>query len=308
MRDTLLVVVGPTASGKTGLAVRLAELVDGEIIGADSVQIYRAFDVGSGKPTAEELGRAPHHLVDSIDPHAPMDAAVWTQAADQVIADVRARGKQPIVCGGTFLWVKALLYGLAAAPPADQKVRRRHREEAERAGREALHQRLAGVDAPSAAKLSPNDLVRVSRALEVYELSGIPLSQWHELHGFREPRYASKLLGVQWPREQLDRRIYDRTTHMLDAGWVAEVRWLFEQGYAEARAMRSVGYRQIAEALSESADLDLDELRDRIYRATRVFARRQRTWLRDQPVEWLTFHQASGDLEQWLSSARPDSG
>jgi tRNA dimethylallyltransferase len=161
----LLAIVGPTASGKTALAVALAEQLDGEIVSADSVQVYRGFDVGSGKPTPDELRRAPHHLVSALDPMAPIDASSWAELASKAIDDVRARGKVPIVCGGTFLWVKALIFGLAEAPSASPEVRARHRATAEAEGRPALHHRLATVDPESAARLHPNDLVRVSRAL-----------------------------------------------------------------------------------------------------------------------------------------------
>jgi tRNA dimethylallyltransferase len=286
--DALLVVVGPTASGKTELALGLAEQLDGEIIGADSVQIYRRFDVGSGKPTADQLRRAPHRLVDILDPLDPIDAAQWAALADRAIIDAQQRGKRPIVCGGTFLWIKALLYGLAPAPPADEAIRNRHRDIADRQGREALHQRLAEVDPTSAERLAPNDLIRVSRALEVFELSGVPLSTWQQDHGFREPRHPARLIGIACPREELDRRIDRRVVAMLEDGWVDEVRQLVADGLGEARAMRSVGYRQIADALAGGDDcVDPSALREPIYRATRIFARRQRTWLRDQPVQWL---------------------
>jgi tRNA dimethylallyltransferase len=294
VEDDLLVVVGPTASGKTELAVRLCELVGGEVVGADSVQVYREFDIGSGKPTAKQMHRATHHLVSAVDPLEPLDAAVWAELAHAVIADIRSRGRRAIVCGGTFLWVKALLFGLAPAPPADAAVRRRHRDEAARLGREALHRQLQQVDPVSAQRLAPNDLVRVSRALEVFELSGKPLSQWQAAHGFRQSRYRCRLIGIARSGPDLDLRIARRTKTMLLAGWVDEVRQLCARGYAEARAMRSVGYRQIVEALRAPEPAPgLGELEERIYRATRVFARRQRTWLRDQSVQWLTPEQAT---------------
>src|SRR6185503_17437759 len=162
----LTVVVGPTASGKTALAIRLAEERGGEIVSADSVQIYRRFAVGTGKPSASEQARAVHHLIDVLEPDQPIDAAGWATLATRTIDEVRARGKEPIVCGGTFLWVRALLFGLAEAPAGDPVVRARHREQAEREGRPALHAALSQVDPQSAARLAPNDFVRVSRALE----------------------------------------------------------------------------------------------------------------------------------------------
>ena len=154
-KDELIVVVGPTASGKTALSLRLCEELNGEVIGADSIQIYRYFDLGSGKPTTSERARATHHLIDCIDPLSPLDAAAYAERADDAIRDIRERGRQPIVCGGTFLWVKALLFGLAGSAPADPKLREEHRLFAEREGRDKLHQQLRQIDPESAARLAP---------------------------------------------------------------------------------------------------------------------------------------------------------
>ena len=282
--DTLLVVVGPTASGKTELALRLAERVGGEIVGADSVQVYRGFDRGSGKPSADERARARHHLVDCFDPGDEVDAQRYVALADQAIADIRARGRVPIVCGGTFLWVRALTLGLAPLPAADPAIRAAHQALAEAEGRAALHARLAEVDRESADRLSPNDLVRVSRALEIFALTGKPQSALHAEHGFRSARWKTQLVGVDRPREELDLRIAARVQGFLDAGLVDEVRDLRARGFGAARAMGSVGYRQVNEHLDGA--LPADALHAAIVRATRVFVRRQRTWLRDEPVRW----------------------
>ncbi len=286
--DPLICVVGPTASGKTELAVKLARQLDGEVLSADSMQIYRGFDIGTGKPSADERAAVPHHLLDIADPLEAWDAARWAEAAASQVAAIRARGKVPVVCGGSFLWVRALVYGLAPAPPGDEQVRARHRAWAESEGRAALHARLAGVDPASAARLAPNDLMRVSRALEVFELTGVPLSQVHAAHGFRTQRFAIRMLGVARERAELDERIAARVQAMLSAGWVAEVRDLLAGGFGGARAMASVGYRQVSEALTTMGGAPSEQaLAESIVRATRVFARRQRTWLREQPIEWL---------------------
>lgn len=289
-RDELVVVVGPTASGKTELAIRLAEAWGGEVIGADSVQVYRGFDIGSGKPTAAELARAPHHLVSIFDPLEAVDAKRFADLADEAIAAVRARGRVPIVCGGTYLWVKALVSGLAPMPPADPAIRARHAALVTEEGRAALHARLAAVDPESAARLAANDFVRVSRALEIWELTGRPQSAWHAEHGFRTPRHRARLVGVRRARDELDRRIERRTAAWLEQGWVAEVEALLAKGYGSARAMGSVGYKQVRDAVE--GRIPLGELRAAVVRATRVFVRRQRTWLRDELVTWVDLDDA----------------
>jgi tRNA dimethylallyltransferase len=281
----LLTVVGPTASGKTALAVALAERLGGEIVSADSVQIYRGFDIGSGKPTPGELARAPHHLVGTFEPLDAVDAAAWARLADAAIADVRARGAVPIVCGGTFLWVKALLFGLAEAPAASAETRERHRAIVESDGRPALHARLLEVDAESAARLHPNDFVRVSRALEVHELSGKTMSAWQREHGFARPRHRAHLVAIACDPAVLTERITARARAWLAAGWCDEVQALLAGGFGDARAMASVGYAQVRAALA--GEIAAGDLEMAVVRATRIFARRQRTWLNHADVTWL---------------------
>lgn len=283
----LWVVVGPTASGKTALALELAERLQGEIVGADSVQIYRHFDIGSGKPSASELAHVAHHLVGVVEPTEEIDASRFAELADRAIEDIIARGKTPIVCGGTFLWVRALLHGLVKAPPANEEIRRQHARFVESHGRLALHERLRELDPESHARLNPNDFVRVSRALEVLELSGAPLSQLQAEHGFRTPRYAFRLFGVKHTPEQLTERITQRVAGMLEQGWEDEVRELLRRGFGETRPMASVGYRQVALAVQATDAPSRAELLQEVVKVTRIFARRQRTWLREQPVHWL---------------------
>jgi len=283
--DALVAIVGPTASGKTELAIALADRLDGEIVSADSVQIYRGFDLGSGKPTTEESARTRHHLVSAIDPLEPFDAARYAEAAGAAMRDISARGKRPIVAGGTFLWVKAILFGLAEAPPADGAIRARHRDEALREGRAALHTKLIGADPVLAARLHPNDIVRVSRGLEVYELTGRPLSAWQGEHGFRDARHRAQLLAIRQEPAALTARIESRVEGWIAAGWIEEVRALLDRGYGGARAMGAVGYREVAAHLTGA--IPREELAPIVVRATRVFARRQRTWLNHSPVRWL---------------------
>lgn len=283
--DDMLVIVGPTASGKTALAVTLADELGGEILSADSVQVYRRFDLGSGKPSADELARAPHHLVGILDPLEPIDAAAWAKLADRAIVDVRARGRVPIVCGGTFLWVKALLFGLAPAPAGEPELRERHRIIAESQGRAVLHELLQHVDPETATRLHPNDFVRVSRALEVHALTGKPMSAWQREHGFAVARHRARLLAIDCDAAKLTAQIVARVRTWLANGWIGEVKKLLDDGYGDARAMSSVGYAQVRASLR--GELPPEELDAAIVRSTRVFARRQRTWLNHANVTWL---------------------
>lgn len=285
-KPTLIGVVGPTASGKSELAIQLAERHHGEIVSADSVQIYRHFDIGSGKPLQTDLARAPHHLIGEVDPLEEMDASLFAERALSLIDEIRQRGRVPIICGGTFLWVRALIYGLAPAPPKNEAIRQRHRALVEQAGRGALHEMLRSVDLKSFERLEPNDFVRVSRALEVHELTGKPLSAFQQEHGFRSPRFSARLIGLQFSNDALTDRIRARAEQMIERGWIDEVKSLEKRGYRSARAMASVGYRQVLEYVDEGKH-DEAQLVEDVTRVTRIFARRQRTWLRGQPIEWL---------------------
>lgn len=281
----LLCIVGPTGSGKTDLAIEVAAAIDGEIVSADSIQIHRGFDIGSGKPTLAERAAAPHHLIDTHAPDETIDAVEWARLADLAIADIRARGKTPIVAGGTFFWVRALVFGLADAPGADADIRARHKAIADEHGRAALHAELAKVDPSSATRLHPNDFVRVSRALEVFELSGRTMSALQADHGFKSKRFDARLVGRAHDPDTLTARITARVEAWLAGGWIEEVAGLVAAGYGDARPMGSVGYAEVAAHLR--GELSRAELRDAIVRSTRIFARKQRTWLGHADVEWL---------------------
>lgn len=284
--ERLLCIVGPTASGKTELALEVSDAVGAEVVSADSVQIYRGFDVGSGKPNPAELARLPHHLIDTHDPRDPIDAAGWARVAARTIEEIRSRGNVPIVCGGTFFWVRALVLGLVEAPAANEAVRARHRALVNERGRAALHDELAKIDPASAQRLHPNDVLRVSRALEVWELSGRTMSDWQADHGFKARRFDAAMIGIKHDPEVLTERIAERVDRWLRAGWLDEVRDLLAAGYGEARAMGSVGYAEVRAHLE--GRLPRDELKAAIVRSTRVFARRQRTWLNHADIEWLS--------------------
>jgi len=281
----VIALVGPTASGKTALALALAEAAGGEVVSVDSVQVYRHFDIGSGKPSSEELARVPHHLISAFDPGDAVDAALVAARARAAVEDIESRGRLPIVCGGTFLWHKAIFSGLASLPPGDAEVRERHRLIVVDEGREALHARLRAIDPVSAARLHPRDVVRVSRALEVHELSGSTMTELVKDHGFRSTWRPARYFAIRQPSEVLTARIEARVHAFIAQGWIDEVRDLIARGYGGARPMASVGYREVRAHLA--GELSEAELLIAVVRSTRIFARRQRTWLNHEPVTWL---------------------
>lgn len=286
MAPGLLVVTGPTASGKTETAVALARHFDGELIGADSVQVYRGFDIGASKPSAAELGGVAHHLIDVRDPEDELDAASFADLADAAIADVRARGKVPIVVGGSGLWLRALLRGLVALPPVDPALRAVLDAEVDALGSAAMHARLKGLDPLTAARVHPNDRIRIVRALEVHAQTGRPLGAHQAEHALGAPRHRALRLVLEWPPEVLHDRIAQRTAAMFAAGLVEEVRGLLAKHGPSPRAFGAVGYREVVQHLTEGTPLD--ETIAQVARATRIYARRQRTWLNNEPGErWL---------------------
>jgi tRNA dimethylallyltransferase len=213
-----IVIAGPTGAGKTACALSIARRVGGELIGADSVQVYRGFDIGSAKPTAAELGTIPHYLIDVIDPDEAIDAQRFAHLADAAIAEVHGRGRVPIVVGGTGLWLRALLRGLVSAPPVDPALRARLEAEADGLGSPALHERLAAVDPAAASVIHPNDRLRIVRALEVFEQTGRPMGELRREHALGAPRYDA-LFVVLDPDGALEARIEARLDALLADGW-----------------------------------------------------------------------------------------
>lgn len=270
----LIVVVGPTASGKTSLAVELAQCLDAEIVSADSQQCYRGLDKGTAKPTPEEQAKARHHLLDVADPEQQLDAAQFVGLADAAIADIAGRGKRVIVAGGTGLWIRALLKGLVDAPKASPAFREQFRREAEQHGVKAMHERLGRVDPRAAAAIRENDRVRIERALEVHALSGKPLGELQREHGFRAARHEALLFRLDPPRELLHERIEARTRRLFETGALkAETEWLLQRG--ATKALKIIGYGECAEALRTG---DFDAAEAKVNARTRQYAKRQRTW------------------------------
>ncbi|AJE03498.1 tRNA (adenosine(37)-N6)-dimethylallyltransferase MiaA [Geobacter pickeringii] len=288
-RPELVIVQGPTASGKSDLAVRLAERFGGEVINADSMQVYRRMDIGTAKPSAELRARVPHHLLDVVEPDEPFSAADFRSHASRLIADIQTRGKRAILVGGTGLYIKALTRGLVESPGGDESLRRELEEQAEREGVSALHRRLAEVDPAAAARLHPNDRVRIVRALEVFLLTGRTLTSWHEGHGFSEQPYRCLHLGIEVERALLVRRVEERVDRMIEEGLVAEMEGLLVAGYAPSlKAMSSIGYKEICAYLAGACTLD--EAIGLIKRNTRQYAKRQLTWFRkDAEINWVEY-------------------
>lgn len=289
MMIRVLAVVGPTASGKTDLAVRIGEMLGGEIISIDSQQVYRGLDIGTGKATPAERARVPHHLLDVVAPDEPMTAARFVELADEAIRDVVRRGRIPILCGGTGLYYRALIYGLFSGPAADETLRTRLEAEAEACGTEALWRRLAEVDPEAAARIDRRDRVRTIRALEVFELTGIPISEHQRRHDHRRvpPRYDVRAVGLDPPRPELYARIDSRVDRMIAAGLESEVRGLLEAGYScDLRAFAAIGYREMCAYLQGKTTLD--EAVAAIKKNSRRYARRQLAWFRAEPtvIKW----------------------
>jgi len=289
MNPKLLVICGPTASGKSELALRLAELLEAEIVNADSMQVYCGMDIGTAKPSPAERARIPHHLIDIVDPRQPFSAADFAAAADIAIRDITARGKRAIVVGGTGLYIRALLKGLVDSPGGADQFRQGLHEEAQQSGNQALLERLRQVDPDLAAQLHPNNLVRIIRALEVHHLTGIPLSRYQQEHGFSARRYLSLQIGIRVERSTLYSRIDTRVDLMLQAGLLDEVRRLLADGCdAGMKTMRSIGYKEACAYVA--GEYSLEEAARLIKRDTRHYAKRQLTWFTaDKDILWLEY-------------------
>ena len=285
----IIIVCGPTASGKSELGVRLAQKLGGEIVNADSLQIYRGMDIGTAKPTPEEQRGVPHHLIDVADPDQPFSAADFAAAAQQAISAIIARGKRPIIVGGTGLYIRALLHGLVDSPSGDETMRRELHAEAQARGNQAMFDRLQQVDPELAQRTHPNNLVRIIRALEVFHLTGIPLSRYQQEHGFSGQCFHSLQIGIRVDRPELYSRIDARVDRMLASGLLAEVKGLLDQGYGpEQKAMNSIGYKETSAFLA--GEYVLDEATRLIKRNTRHYAKRQLTWFNSvSDILWLEY-------------------
>ena len=293
MKSPLICIVGPTAVGKTEIAIQLAQHLDAEIVSLDSRQIYREMDIGTAKPTPDQQGAVPHHLIDCVDVDQPFSVAEYQRLADSAIEEVRERGKQAMAVGGAGLYFRGLVDGLFDGPGADAEIRAKLQREADEHGNVALHDRLRQCDPESASRIHPNNRVKVIRALEVYELTGKPISALQQQWKTDEPRYPFRAFGLNTPRETLYRRIEDRVDQMVEVGLIEEVKGLLDQGYPRnCVAMQSFGYKELIEYLDGIRTVD--EAIALLKQNTRRFAKRQLTWFCNDPrIEWLDISEFS---------------
>lgn len=301
MPSPVIVLAGPTAVGKSTLALALAERVGGEIVAADSMQVYRGLDIGTAKAGAEERRQIPHHLLDLVDPDQPFTAADYASLAHAAISDIRGRGRLPILVAGTGLYVRAFLLGLFGGPGEDAPLREALRQEARTVGLPALHLRLRDIDPEAAAAIHPNDLFRIVRALEVGMVRGRPISVLRrEARRDHEPVPGPVLkFGLQRRREELYRRIDKRVDGMLARGFLDEVRRLLDRGYAPSlKPLRAIGYRHLISHLR--GHTSLDDAVGHLKRDTRRYAKRQLTWFRhEEGIEWFPL-EGSDDVKPVL--------
>lgn len=295
---SVLVILGPTAVGKSALGLQLAEQIDGEIINADALQVYRGFDVGTAKPTAEERERVRHHLVDILDPHERFSAGDFARRAGLAIEDIGRRAKVPIVVGGSGLYLRALLEGIAEIPPLDPRLTDYLRRQLADDGLAKLRFRLDLLDPETAARLASGDTQRTLRALAVALGTGRPLSAWIADRPFGQQPLPALRIGLTLPRAILYDRIADRVRSMVQKGWVEEVVELLDQGLSPSLpAFQAIGYRQLAEVARGRTTLE--EAIAETIRATTRFAKRQATWYRNEKnITWFSADEIERELPQ----------
>lgn len=295
-KTPIIVVAGATASGKTSLAIELAKRLGGEIVGADSMQIYKYMDIGSAKPTEAERAQAPHHLVGFVDPRENFSVADYAEAAHETIAQIVSRGKLPVMVGGTGLYINSVVNDVTFGEvDTDYKIRGELQEIADSEGSGKLIEMLSKFDPVSAARLHPNNVRRVIRAIEFYRVTGIPISEHQEMTKQRDSRYSPVMFTIEWDRDVLYERINRRVDMMIEEGLVDEVKELLEMGCTRGMtSMQGIGYKEIMDYLEGKCTLE--EAADLIKQSSRRYAKRQLTWFRrDERIHRLD---ASGDVTE----------
>ncbi len=283
----VVIICGPTGVGKTSFAIQIAQKFNGEIVSADSMQIYQHMDIGTAKPNSEELKLIRHHLIDVVDPKEEFDAGRFVRAADEAIEDILSRGKTPIITGGTGLYIKALLNGLFRSEPICTKTLSRLTRELEEKGAHALHGQLVECDPKAANKIHPHDSFRVIRALEIFQTTGNRISDHQQGHNFDDQRYAGLKIGLWLEREKLYNRINQRVDTMLDNGLLNEVIGLVKKGYSlDLKSLQSIGYKHMVMFIRN--EVDFPEATRLLKRDTRRYAKRQLTWFhKERDIVWL---------------------
>ncbi len=293
MKIPVIVVAGPTASGKTDLAIDIANAVGGEIVSADSMQIYKYMDIGTAKPTKEERKKCPHYLIDFVDPRVEFSVADYVGVAHARIEDIVSRGKIPVMCGGTGLYINSVIDDVEFGEyENDMKLREELREIAEKDGGEKLIEMLREFDPVSAERLHPNNLKRVIRAIEFFRISGVPISEHQEETKKKESRYEPIMFLIDRPREELYERINRRVDVMIETGLVDEVKSLLNKGFTrDLNSMQGIGYKEIIAYLE--GEIPLEEAIDRVKQNSRHYAKRQLTWFRrDERIIKLNYENA----------------
>lgn len=302
-KDKVAVVIGPTASGKTDLSIYLAKKLNGEVISGDSMQIYRGLSIGTAKATKEEMAGVPHHLIDIKNPDESFSAAEFQLLAREKIADINARGKLPIICGGTGLYIQSVLYDYEFGDDAaDASVRKQIEEEAERLGPEAIHDQLKAVDPETAAAFHPNNVRRTIRALEIYRLTGEPASKRKRLDAPDE-KYDAAIVGITLDRPVLYDRINRRVDAMIESGLLDEAKWLYSMKLDLAPAVQAIGYKELFPYLR--GEQTLQEAADLLKQNSRRYAKRQLTWFRNKmELDWfdLTIEDERDEKKQQICS------
>lgn len=289
----LIVIAGPTGIGKTAVAIEIARRFSGEIINADSMQIYRKMNIGTAKPTSKEQSLVKHHLIDIMEPDQRFDAVRFADMAGSVISQLVEKRILPLVVGGTGLYIKALIQGLFRENSSAPEVRQELHQIAETNGPEYLYQNLKHIDPVTADRLHPNDTFRIIRALEVYRVTGTPISDFHNTHRFSDHLYRTLKIGLNMDRKMLYDRINRRVAAMIEKGLVEEVKRLLAMGYStDLKTMQSIGYRHMADFIENR--LEWEEALDTMKRDTRRYAKRQLTWFRNDP-EMIWFHPDQAD-------------